>query len=326
MRRNGSILATLAVALVATIGVVGGGYTIVTGNTLCSLVGACDTTAAAPAATPVALTNSDSSGCTAEQIAACAVTNPDCAKACESAKAVADASTCSKSGAQAIAVNDNADCATKCSDAKAVAVGDNATCSKSGAQAVAVASYECKADSMFCEESMTKRASLHESLLPKIQNVSELSNGYAMDFPACSKTLVEVAEMVALSRECCDFLSYDIVADANGGPVHLVMTGDAGAKAFLAKALGTMVTQVSDSGSCGAAQGATVVAASDTACADACEAKAGKVNAVNTGNAVVTKISIYDACCEKGVKAVKAGLNMPACCTENAANKGADLE
>jgi len=45
MRRTGSIIGTLAVALVGTIGVVGGGYTIVTGNTVCSLVGACDVSA-----------------------------------------------------------------------------------------------------------------------------------------------------------------------------------------------------------------------------------------------------------------------------------------
>ena len=90
------------------------------------------------------------------------------------------------------------------------------------------------------------RAELHEMLIPKIQNVSEIKNGYAIDFPACSGTLVQVAEMVAMSRECCEFLDYSIVADSNGGAVRLVMTGDAGGKAFLAEALGPMVTEVAD--------------------------------------------------------------------------------
>ncbi len=199
-------------------------------------------------------------------------------------------------------------------------------CASEGTKAVAVASYECKAESMFCEETMTTRAALHETLVPKIKGVTEISNGYAMDFPSCSATLVEVAEMVAMSRECCDFIDYKIVADSKGGAVHLVMTGDAGAKAFLAKALGPMVTQVADTSmDCCSAEGATAVAASDAACAGACEDKVMAKANKNTGNAIVTRISINDACCESGVKAVKAGNMMPKCCTENAA-KGAELE
>jgi len=393
MLRTGSITTTLAVAVIATVGLVGGGYALVTGNSICSLASACDTK---PAATQVADTTkkdcaeskasscsspkvvaaSDASQCSkpgAKTIAAsdkadCATAcsgakvvaasdasqcskpgaktiaasdKADCATACSGAKVVAasdasqcskskavnvaDASQCSKPGAKTIAASDKADCATACSGAKAVAASDASQCSKPGAKAVAVADYECSAEAKFCNETMTKRAALHEALMPRIQGVSEIETGYAIDFPACSDTLVKVAEMVAMGRDCCEFLNYQIVAAANGGPVQLVMTGDAGAKAFLAKTLGPMVTQVSDASQCSKpvaaiadasqcskAAAAVAVAASDACCAST--AKPAVAESAPQGNVTVTKISIADACCEKGVKAVKAGLSMPKCC------------
>ncbi|MCB9838274.1 MAG: hypothetical protein H6813_02955 [Phycisphaeraceae bacterium] len=418
MRRNGSIIGSLAIALAATVGVVGGGYMLATGNSLCSLVSACDTTTATTTqvadksgettcqksrvhAAAVALQSECQSACeSAKAVAAsdnaacgstcdgakavaasdanrCPVTGKiinaadttqcqsacdgakavnaanamDCGATCEGAKAMAagDNAQCSMNGARAVNAANTMDCGATCEGAKAMAAGDNAQCSMNGAravnaanamdcgatcegakamaagnqsdccangaQAVAASSYECKAESMFCEETMARRAALHNALMPKIQNVSEISNGYAIEFPACSKTLVEVAEMVAMSRECCDFLGYEIVAESHGGPVRLILTGDAGAKAELAKTLGAMVTQVSDAG----------------ACAGSCDA-AKAVNAVakNTNcNAEVTVINVNNACCEEGVKAVKAGQDMPDCCKENAAHiaakKGADL-
>ena len=341
MRRTGSIIGTLAIALVASVGVVGGGYTLVTGNTLCSIVSACDKPATA-AATPVALNDGKSSTCSYKSA---------------QAVAAADAPACRLNGAKAIAAA-YADCVAASKAAKVVAVADvKACCANKGAQAIAVAdvvvdAFTCKADSVLSEEQMTARAELHEMLMPMIQSINELDNGYAIDFPDCSKTFVQVAEMVAMSRECCDFLAYSIVADANNGAVRLVMTGDTGAKAFLAKALGPMITQISDANQTCCAKGVKAINAGldlpacclDKAAKviatrfdsnDACCAKG--VKAINAGldlpaccldkaaKVIATKIDINDACCKKGVKAIKAGLDMPACCNKNKAGT-TDLE
>ena len=299
MRRTGSIIGTLAIALVASVGVVGGGYTLVTGNTLCSIVSACDKPATA-AVTPVALNDGKGSTCSYKSA---------------QAVAAADTPACRLNGAKAIAAA-YTDCVAASKAAKVVAVADaKACCANKGVQAIAVAdivvdAYTCKADSVLSEEQMTARAELHEMLMPMIQSINELDNGYAIEFPACSKTFVQVAEMVAMSRECCDFLAYSIVADADNGAVRLIMTGDAGGKAFLAKALDPMITQISVANQTCCAKGVKAIQAGldlPACCLD----KAAKV--------IATRIDINDACCAKGVKAIKAGQNLPACCLDKAA-------
>jgi len=59
----------------------------------------------------------------------------------------------------------------------------------------------------------------------------ELEDGFAYQFP--SDYLTALAEIVHDERQCCRFLTFQITADPNNGPVWLKITGPAGSKQFL---------------------------------------------------------------------------------------------
>ena len=42
-----------------------------------------------------------------------------------------------------------------------------------------------------------------------------------------------IAKMIVAERECCPFLTFELVAQPNMGPVIVSVTGPAGAKEFL---------------------------------------------------------------------------------------------
>ena len=42
-----------------------------------------------------------------------------------------------------------------------------------------------------------------------------------------------IAEMIVAERECCPFLTFELVAQPNMGPVIVSVTGPAGTKDFL---------------------------------------------------------------------------------------------
>ena len=64
--------------------------------------------------------------------------------------------------------------------------------------------------------------------------VTELPDGYAYNFAATSEALRQVAQLVDLERECCPFLTFNIVVEAGKGPMRLEVTGPQGAKAVIA--------------------------------------------------------------------------------------------
>ena len=61
----------------------------------------------------------------------------------------------------------------------------------------------------------------------------ELRDGYAFRVPGDTKWLAIMAKMMEAERECCPFLTFELVAQPNMGPVIVRVTGPAGAKAFL---------------------------------------------------------------------------------------------
>jgi hypothetical protein len=61
----------------------------------------------------------------------------------------------------------------------------------------------------------------------------ELSAGYALRFPGDSDAVLKVAEFVTLERLCCPFLNFELLIEAEGGPVWLKVTGRSGVKEFL---------------------------------------------------------------------------------------------
>jgi len=67
----------------------------------------------------------------------------------------------------------------------------------------------------------------------------ELPNGYAFRVPGDGKLIAITAEMIVAERECCPFLTFELVAQPNMGSVIVSVTGPADAKEFLRTVLCT---------------------------------------------------------------------------------------
>jgi hypothetical protein len=61
----------------------------------------------------------------------------------------------------------------------------------------------------------------------------ELPDGYAFRIPGDRKWIAIVAELMVAERECCPFLTFEVAAQPNMGPVTVRVTGPAGTKDFL---------------------------------------------------------------------------------------------
>ena len=78
-----------------------------------------------------------------------------------------------------------------------------------------------------------RRLELKTGLFAEIDDVRELSNGYAMSFSWSKERLGELAELVAFESQCCPFLQFDLSVEPNRARIELSLTGPAGTKAFL---------------------------------------------------------------------------------------------
>ena len=61
----------------------------------------------------------------------------------------------------------------------------------------------------------------------------ELPNGYVFRVPGDRESMVVVWDAIVAERECCPFLTFELTAQPNMGPVSVRVTGPAGAKDFL---------------------------------------------------------------------------------------------
>lgn len=59
------------------------------------------------------------------------------------------------------------------------------------------------------------------------------SEGLRLRFAATSELLAEVAELIALERQCCPFLRFSLTVEAAGGPLWLELSGPPGTRSFL---------------------------------------------------------------------------------------------
>jgi hypothetical protein len=72
----------------------------------------------------------------------------------------------------------------------------------------------------------------------QIQEIVELTDGYAFRFPPDESLCLALAEFMALERRCCPFLGFTLALDPEGGPLWLRLTGREGTKPFLRAAFG----------------------------------------------------------------------------------------
>ena len=76
-----------------------------------------------------------------------------------------------------------------------------------------------------------------ETLLAQFRSavigIEELRDGYAFRVPGEGKWIATIAEMIVAERQCCPFLTFELVAQPGMGPVVVRVTGPADTKDFL---------------------------------------------------------------------------------------------
>jgi len=78
-----------------------------------------------------------------------------------------------------------------------------------------------------------RAATLLAQFRSAVIGTEELREGYAFRVPGDGKWIAIIAKMIVAERECCPFLTFELVAQPSMGPVIVRVTGPAGAKDFL---------------------------------------------------------------------------------------------
>jgi hypothetical protein len=78
-----------------------------------------------------------------------------------------------------------------------------------------------------------REATLLAQFRSAVVTTEELPDGYAFRVPGNKKWIAVVAELIVAERECCPFLTFELAAEPNMGPVIVRVTGPAGTKDFL---------------------------------------------------------------------------------------------
>lgn len=66
-----------------------------------------------------------------------------------------------------------------------------------------------------------------------VMATEELADGYAFRIPGDQERIALAAQLIAAERQCCPFLTFDLLAQPKTGPIILKITGPAGTKEFL---------------------------------------------------------------------------------------------
>lgn len=82
-------------------------------------------------------------------------------------------------------------------------------------------------------ELQERRRGLLRKVSEALLEVKELANGYAYRFPSDEVWIKELANLIALERQCCPFLKFSIQLGPGDGPIWLELSGPEGTKDFL---------------------------------------------------------------------------------------------
>jgi hypothetical protein len=124
------------------------------------------------------------------------------------------------------------------------ACSDRCDCIPTGSGAKATS---CRLDCLLSPSARAERLKTFEKTLrPRVRQVRELADGYALGFLSDDSVIMDLAAWVRDERKCCRFLDYCIRVERNSNLVWFEATGDANAKATLAemmKECGVTVTK-----------------------------------------------------------------------------------
>ena len=87
-------------------------------------------------------------------------------------------------------------------------------------------------------QEVARRGRLIRTLYESAVERRELENGFAFRFPGDAATERQVFDFVAMERECCRFLAFDVHLVSERGPIWLAMEGPKGVKEFARAELG----------------------------------------------------------------------------------------
>ena len=87
--------------------------------------------------------------------------------------------------------------------------------------------------SLTTAELRDREAALLAQFRAAVIETEELQDGYAFRLPGDRKWIELAAELIAAERECCPFLTFELVALPHMGQVTVRATGPAGAKEFV---------------------------------------------------------------------------------------------
>lgn len=65
------------------------------------------------------------------------------------------------------------------------------------------------------------------------QEIRELPDGYALRLPGERSWFEKLAGFIAYERDCCRFLTFELVFEPDGGPIWLHIRGPEGVKEFI---------------------------------------------------------------------------------------------
>jgi hypothetical protein len=83
-----------------------------------------------------------------------------------------------------------------------------------------------------------REATLIAQFSSAVIETEELRDGYAFRVPWDGKWLGLLAELIVAERECCPFLTFELVAQPSMGPIIVRVTGPAGSKELLKTVFG----------------------------------------------------------------------------------------
>jgi hypothetical protein len=78
-----------------------------------------------------------------------------------------------------------------------------------------------------------REAKLFAQFRSAVIGTEELRDGYAFRVPGDGKWIMMIAKVIVAERECCPFLTFELVAQPNMGPVIVRVAGPDGTKEFL---------------------------------------------------------------------------------------------
>jgi hypothetical protein len=87
--------------------------------------------------------------------------------------------------------------------------------------------------SLTTAELRDREAKLVAQFRSAVIEIEDLQEGYAFQFPGDGASIGLVAELIVAERECCPFLTFELVALPNKGPLIVRVTGPDGTKEFV---------------------------------------------------------------------------------------------